>query len=77
VIEAQVIRNLRHLGCTRIVIAHRLSTIADVDLIVVMHEGRLIEAGRHQELLARRGAYFRLVQFQGRAALDERGLVAS
>ncbi len=45
---------------TTLVIAHRLSTIQHADRIVVMNEGRILEIGSHQELLALEGAYFRL-----------------
>jgi subfamily B ATP-binding cassette protein MsbA len=47
---------------TTIVIAHRLSTIESADLIVVMEGGRIVERGRHAELLAKRGAYAALYQ---------------
>jgi ATP-binding cassette, subfamily B, multidrug efflux pump len=49
---------------TSLVIAHRLSTIQKADRIVVMHKGRVREVGNHQELLARRGIYYRLYQLQ-------------
>lgn len=49
---------------TAIVIAHRLSTIEDVDTIHVLHRGRLVESGSHEDLLARRGAYWRLYRLQ-------------
>jgi len=45
---------------TTIVIAHRLSTVQNADKIVVIERGRVIEEGRHEELLAREGAYHRL-----------------
>jgi ABC-type multidrug transport system fused ATPase/permease subunit len=51
-------------GKTAIAIAHRLSTIEDVDRIYVMHRGRLVESGRHAELLARGGVYERLHRLQ-------------
>ena len=47
-------------GRTSFVIAHRLSTIQRADMIVVLERGRVVDAGRHDELLARGGAYARL-----------------
>jgi ATP-binding cassette subfamily B protein len=57
-------------GRTTIAIAHRLSTIQDMDQILVLHKGKLREAGTHQELLAARGIYFKLfeLQYKGGAA---------
>jgi ATP-binding cassette subfamily B protein len=49
---------------TSFVIAHRLSTIRDADLILVMHDGAIVEQGNHAELLDRRGAYYELYQSQ-------------
>jgi ABC-type multidrug transport system fused ATPase/permease subunit len=49
---------------TSLVIAHRLSTIQNAGKIVVMHKGRVREVGTHQELLQRRGIYFKLYQLQ-------------
>jgi ATP-binding cassette subfamily B protein len=51
-------------GRTTIAIAHRLSTIQDMDKILVLHHGRIRESGTHQELLAKRGIYFRLFELQ-------------
>ena len=53
-------------GRTTIAIAHRLSTIQDMDKILVLHRGILRESGTHQELLAKRGIYYKLVQLQYR-----------
>jgi ATP-binding cassette subfamily B protein len=60
-------------GRTSIVIAHRLSTIQRADRILVMHKGRLREAGTHQELLAMRGIYWKLYQLQYK---DQEGRVS-
>lgn len=51
-------------GRTSIVIAHRLSTIQNADKILVMHKGELKEMGNHQELLAKKGIYYKLYQLQ-------------
>ncbi len=52
---------------TSLIIAHRLSTIQDADYIVVMDQGRIIEAGNHEELLSQKGRYYELymTQFSG------------
>ena len=47
---------------TCFIIAHRLSTIRDADVIVVMNDGRIVEQGSHDDLLARRGAYWAMTQ---------------
>ena len=51
-------------GRTSLVIAHRLSTIQRADAIIVMHKGQVREMGSHQELLAKRGVYWKLYQLQ-------------
>lgn len=58
-------------GRTSIVVAHRLSTIAGLDEIVVLNDGKIIEQGTHNELLARGGAYEKLWSRQSGAFLDE------
>lgn len=51
-------------GRTTLVIAHRLSTIKNADLICVMQEGKIIEQGTHEQLIAKQGAYKHLVDMQ-------------
>ena len=59
----QALNNLMQ-GRTTLVIAHRLSTIRSADKIVVLDKGAIAEAGRHEELLARRGVYRKLYDLQ-------------
>lgn len=73
-IEAQIQEATDRLmeGRTCLVVAHRLSTIQGADRILVMHQGRLVEEGTHEELLATGGLYRRLyeLQFAGSATAD-------
>jgi ATP-binding cassette, subfamily B, multidrug efflux pump len=63
-------------GRTTIAIAHRLSTIQDMDKILVLHKGHLRESGRHQDLLAERGIYYKLYQLQYRDQEGRQGETA-
>ena len=51
-------------GRTTIMVAHRLSTIQNADNIIVMHKGRIVEEGTHQELLEKGGIYYKLYKLQ-------------
>ena len=68
--ESNIIANMQAIlaGRTAVIIAHRLSTIMRADKIVVLYEGKIVEQGRHEELLERRGMYYELVQKQLSAA---------
>jgi len=68
--ESNIIANLDEIlkGRTAVVIAHRLSTIMQANKILVLYEGKVVEQGRHQELVDRRGMYYELVQKQLNAA---------
>lgn len=51
---------------TTFVIAHRLSTIQQADQILVIEDGRIVEQGKHQELLDQKGRYYELFTYQSR-----------
>jgi ATP-binding cassette, subfamily B, multidrug efflux pump len=67
--EEEILRQLKHFmtGRTTLLISHRISTVRDADLIVYLRGGEIIEQGRHEELLARRGAYAKLYARQSLA----------
>ncbi len=58
-------------GRTVLVIAHRLSTVRSADIILVVHQGRIVESGSHADLLARKGFYYNLYRLQGGEDLEE------
>ena len=62
--EVEIDRALRRRGCTCIIIAHRLSTVRDADEIIVLDRGKVVERGRHDELMALSGVYAGLVAAQ-------------
>ena len=68
----RVVKPLRRLmtGRTTIMITHDLNLAPDADRILVVDRGRIVETGRHEELLARGGAYSRLHRSQNNAAMD-------
>ena len=71
--ERHITENLSHLfhGRTMVVIAHRLSTVRRADQIVVLRQGRVVETGTHETLVAARGYYYELIKNQLELA-DER-----
>lgn len=60
--EDEVMRRIRQMGPTQIIVAHRLSTIRDCDVIIVMDQGKILQRGRHQELMEQDGFYRQLMR---------------
>jgi len=73
--QIQIALDLLLKGRTSFVIAHRLSTIRNADQVLVMRDGKIVERGKHDELLARRGAFYELYmsQFRGDDTVEAAG----
>ena len=65
VTEQMVLENIRHRGCSCVIVAHRLSTIRDCDEIIVLEKGRVMERGRHADMMQHDGPYKRLIEERG------------
>lgn len=63
--EEKISEVFREIECTQIIIAHRMSTIEDADVIYVLENGTIVEQGKHQELLEKKGKYFALYSQNG------------
>jgi ABC-type multidrug transport system fused ATPase/permease subunit len=63
--EQRLEEALRRRACTQIVVAHRLSTVQDADLILVLERGRVVQRGRHEELLAEPGGAYAVLLAEG------------
>ena len=73
--EAAILKDLRSSmkACTSFIISHRISAVMDADQILVLEEGRIVERGKHADLISARGTYARLLRRQ----LLEEGLEAT
>jgi ABC-type multidrug transport system fused ATPase/permease subunit len=72
IVQAALDRLLQASERTTIVIAHKLSTVRNADMICVVHEGHVAETGTHDQLMARKGHYFALVEAQKQGKKAER-----
>ena len=62
IVEKQILDNIRKRGCTCVIVAHRLSAFRDANKIVVMQNGKIVQAGNHKTLISQEGYYRTLVQ---------------
>ncbi len=60
--EARVNDNMRSLKCTKIIVAHRFGLVKSADHVLVLENGRVVQGGRHEELIIEGGAYARLME---------------
>lgn len=71
--EHKVVNYLSEGSNTKIVIAHRLSTVRDSDKIIVLKEGRVVEIGNHDELLSKKGEYYKMYFRNSNNSISEEG----
>lgn len=64
--EKKITDNLEEFakGKTMVVVAHRLSTVRNADQIIVLEKGKIVETGKHEELIAQKGTYYQLIKNQ-------------